>query len=99
MKIELYYSKIGLPKCVRIISDKLQIDHTFYPAAGPADNLGPEDYMRLIKDGIFTDVKILPEENDAYIRAPEPEGKIYLNDWISLSDFCEVIPFYYSSKY
>ena len=93
MKIELYYFQMGIPRCVRIISNKLQLDHTFFPAAGPVDNFGSEDYMKMIKDGVFSDVRILPEENDAYILAPEPEGKIYINDWVSLSDYSKVIPF------
>ncbi len=91
MKIELYYFKLGLPKCVRIVSEKLQLDHTFCPAAGPIKILTVSDYMRLMREGVFTEVKILPGENEAYIRAPQPENRIYLNDWITLSDFSEVI--------
>lgn len=91
VKPELYYNKMGLPKCVRIVSDKLQLDHTFCPAAGPIDCLSPQDYMRLLHQGIFSNVIILPEKNDAYIKAPPPENKIFLNDWISLSDFNNVL--------
>lgn len=94
LKIQLFYSKMGLPKCVRIISRKLQLDHTFYPAAGELYNLGPAEYMRLIREGVFDDVIILPEYDDeAYIKAPEPEGKMYLSEWISLSDYSEVIEY------
>ena len=93
MKTELYYNEMGLPKCVRVLSDKLQLDHTFVPASGGPDNFGPKEYMDLIRKRVLTDVRILPEENDAYILAPEPEGKIYLNEWISLSDYSKVVHF------
>jgi hypothetical protein len=82
----LYYSKMALPKIIRIKSSKLQLDHTFFPFS-EVINLNIVDYKNLLIMGYFDDVLILPSDNDeAYVVGAENE-RVYINQWISLNDF------------
>jgi hypothetical protein len=84
----LYYKRMGIPKAIRVISRKLQLDHTFCPFAGD-DGLPIEIYKELIADGIFDDVRLLLDKEDAYVIAMDE--KIYIDQWISLLDVDDII--------
>lgn len=82
----LYYSKMALPKIIRIKSSKLQLDHTFWPFS-EVNNLSLTSFKKLLTEGYFDDVLIYPSDNeDAYVIGTENE-KVYIGQWISLRDY------------
>lgn len=85
---------MALPDKIRIVSRKLQLDHTFYPDS-ELNNVDLEEYIKLIKKGVFDEVKILPNKNDVFIYSLDGDKKEYLNQWISLSEISEIIYDYY----
>ena len=85
----LYYSKMGLPEAVRVLSNRLQLDHTYFPYAS-GDNLSVIELKRLIHENVFDNVWIKPSEpEDAYVLGINGEI-MYLDQWLSLNDFGEV---------
>lgn len=85
----LYYSKMGLPEAVRVISHRLQLDYTYFPYAND-DNLSVIELKSLIQGKVFDNVWIKPSEaEEAYVLGINGEI-MYLNQWLSLNDFREI---------
>lgn len=99
MKNILYCDKLFLPDAVRVVSEGLQLDHTFFPQAGSLNNIGIHEYIDLLSKHIFEHVMILCNNNQAYINdciidgkySMTTDGKLYLNEWVDLSDYEKVI--------
>lgn len=82
----LYYDWIEVPKIVRIVSDSLALDHTFFP--GSCDcQIGIKELQMLLQTPTIDEIYIFLEEKNKAYYVNAAEECIPVTGWIALSSF------------
>lgn len=88
----LEYLYLELPILVRIVSNKLCLDHTFAPASTQVP-VSIEELCVMANSPMYDSIMILlPENVDASYYDDSCNEQIPISGWIELKNFVKVIP-------
>ena len=90
--MELKYFYLESPYCVRIISHKLCLDHTFYPESSTAP-ITLEELFTLTKSDLYDSIRVcITEAMAASYYDSNTSEIIKVVGWVDLKVFTKVIP-------